>query len=217
MAREESHRRPAESVQLGPSDALRLAAIHQRLANALRSSPQSFVSLFALEPTHIQALTSTDPANDKVNAIDKSKAQPDQALPPGAHTEENQSLDIHDALRLAGSDERFAGAFLSYPEDFTVVFDLSTVEILAIRKVSELDTVEMALAKVREELQDSLSQVEHAGYSLNVNDALSLAAADARFAAALRASPASFRTIFHLTDSDVSGITESLNRVGIKT
>ena len=43
------------------------------------------------------------------------------------------TLDINDALRLAVEDKRFAAALLSEPEKFADAFNISAVELGAIR------------------------------------------------------------------------------------
>jgi hypothetical protein len=207
MARRNTSPQNTESVQLGPSDVARLTANNERLANALRSSPESFAKVFGLRPSELEVFCEDRGAGISNNSPAAGQFQSNGDGAPNARIHNDVALNIEDALRLAMIDERFGSGLFSYPEDLAGAFNLRPSEVAAIRTVSESVTLEEAVAKVRAELnKGDDARSRGASVRLDVRDALNLAAIDERFASALRAFPELFKEAFNLTERDLLSI-----------
>jgi hypothetical protein len=116
----------------------------------------------------------------------------------------NNPLGFQDALRLLSTSERLAGALLSSPESFAEIFALNPAEIQSFYQMARSKPVWQSATSAEQvtNLKHRLS-VGANGASLNIFDALYLAAGDDRFAGSLFSYPDSFIVLFDLNQDEL--------------
>lgn len=177
---------PRPGINLGSSDARRLAALDEAFAMAFSSHRERFAELFNLT------------ASDVAEAAGGTAAE--HAPDP---------LTVEDALRLAAEDEVFGAALFSYADDFRQAFSLSDRDVAALSAVPDTETVEGGVSRVRAALD--LPGLSAGKAPLDVDDALRLARADVRFRAAVQQDARRFAGAFNLTEVDVRRLSETVS------